>query len=202
MRIQGLPDQRQGQLEHLGDAPERRVVLESRPWQADALERVVENDAVAVGHDDGAAAVRERAHDLRRRLRRNVPRERADDDQRAVCPQFLHVAVEKQCLQLAEIRSGRCPGGLVGDRSAVEVPDEPAPHQRQVVDVVQQLYLVQLHALRFEPFQDRPQTLSDASGDERGGKRLHRRHVVEPLARSGRKPPVPALQVPLVSPVA
>ena len=42
MRIQGLPDQRQGELQYLARGPERGVVLKTRAGHANALEGVVQ----------------------------------------------------------------------------------------------------------------------------------------------------------------
>ena len=77
VRVKRLPEQRQGQLQHLAGGAKRRVVLESGTRQANALEGVIEHDAVATGDDDGVAlrvAVRLLAHNLRDRLRSYVPR--------------------------------------------------------------------------------------------------------------------------------
>ena len=57
MRIQGLPNQRQGELQHLARGAERGVVLEARTGHADALEGVVQDDAVVGGDGHGLGGI-------------------------------------------------------------------------------------------------------------------------------------------------
>ena len=57
MRIQGLPDQRQGELQYLARGPERGVVLKTRAGHANALEGVVQDDAVVGGDGHGLGAI-------------------------------------------------------------------------------------------------------------------------------------------------
>ena len=128
VRIQRFPDQRQGQLQHLAGGAEGRVVLEPGARQTDALEGVVEDDAVAAGDDDGAP-IPALAHDFGNRLRGDVPGQRPNNHQRAVAAQGLRRIAEQQRLQLAEIGLRRRRRRGLGKRLTAQTLRQLPPKQ-------------------------------------------------------------------------
>ena len=133
VRVQRLPDQREGELQHLVRGPKRRIVLETGPRKADALQRIVQNDAVAARHDNGLRRIVDLAQHLRRGLGGHVPRECPDNDQGAVAAERSCLVAGQQRLELAEIRIPRCATRTSRGRGAVEAFKYTPPKGRQVV---------------------------------------------------------------------
>ena len=101
MRIQRFPHQRQGQLHHLAGGAKRRIVLKAGARQADALQGVVEHDAVAAGDDHRTLRIVQAAQRLRDRMRRDVAAGAAHHKQRTVAAQRRRRLPREQRLQLA-----------------------------------------------------------------------------------------------------
>ena len=72
VRVYRLPQERKGELEHLGGRTESGVATESAPRQAGALERVVEDDAVPFGDQQGLRVPMQRMEDLGDSVSREV----------------------------------------------------------------------------------------------------------------------------------
>ena len=107
MRVHRRPHEREAELEHLRGGPEPRVIAETAPRQPGALERVVEDDAVALGDQQRLRALPGGEQELGDRVRREVPRRRPHDDQRPVAVERLPGGRAA----LVTARDRQCPSG-------------------------------------------------------------------------------------------
>ena len=134
VRIQRLPDQREGELQHLARGAKRRVVLETGPGQADPRKRIVEDDPVPAGHDDGTRRIAELGAasppwPARSRPERTPERRPANRPRRAVSPDCWSAAPE----------ACRDPSPKAHDpylqawRGTIETFEHTPPHDRQVI---------------------------------------------------------------------
>ena len=201
MRIERLPYQGQREFQHLARGAERGVVLKAGTGHADALEGVVQDDAVVGCHGHRSGAIREAAHQFGRRLRGDIARHGAQDDQRAVARKLPCRLAAKRGLQLADIRPGIGGTRWLVDGLAVEPREKTTPQEGQIVRMVEQRDRLHLRATFLDQGQDVPQPLAHARRQPVLRQCFDSREVGEPLRNAHRERAVPAVQIPAGSPI-
>ena len=201
VRIQRCPDKRQRQLQNLAGGAKRRIMLEPHPWQADASQRVVQNDAVLIGDDNRSFGVLFGAEQFGDGLCREVSGPSPNDDQRTVLLQLRGLVAGQQRLQLAEVRvrKGRRPG--LCDWFGLQALGKLTPGQRQIVRVIEQRQRFDLRTTRRQKIENAPKPLPQTRRQALASQRLDGCHVHQSRRDRALERAIPTVQVPVLPPI-